>query len=312
MKIETKKIISGIAAVLFITWIFASSSVTAQTNTKKSKKTTTTQYLHLKVEKDENGNVTKIDTIVSCDEGTNEDIMIKDIDLDIDMHDFEKEIESMVKNGLKNMPACFSMSVSDGDSAVDIDIMKKIKIECNGKNGKEKVRIFCTDEEESDGGLAESIMDKIKNGSTKSSTKAFVISIDDNGIDISGNSNGKKIKKNIKIQKGNISLKDASGEEKKIIESETGKTSSELNIDNLSISPNPGNGKFHIEFELAEKGTTEIKITDLTGKEIYSKKIKNFKGSFSENIDISKSEKGIYLLYIKQDNKSKCKKIIVQ
>lgn len=85
-----------------------------------------------------------------------------------------------------------------------------------------------------------------------------------------------------------------------------------LNVSDLSFFPNPSSGTFELEFSLTEKGDTDIRIVDLNGQTLYSRRLDKFSGSYKELIDISEREKGVYILEILQNNKIMQKKIVVQ
>ena len=62
----------------------------------------------------------------------------------------------------------------------------------------------------------------------------------------------------------------------------------------------------------ADKRPTEIKITSLEGKEIYAETLKSFEGTYQNEIDLSSQKRGIYLLQIIQGNKATNKKIVIE
>jgi hypothetical protein len=86
----------------------------------------------------------------------------------------------------------------------------------------------------------------------------------------------------------------------------------DLEIDELSFSPNPSNGKFLLEFKTPETGRTQIEIYDVNGKKVYSESIANFEGWYSQEIDISDEQNGVYFLKIQQDTKVSTRKIILE
>lgn len=84
-----------------------------------------------------------------------------------------------------------------------------------------------------------------------------------------------------------------------------------LKMDELNYYPNPNDGKFTLQFK-ADKRPTEIKITGLDGKEIYAESLKGFEGTYQNEIDLSSQKRGIYLLQIIQGNKAINKKIVIE
>lgn len=84
-----------------------------------------------------------------------------------------------------------------------------------------------------------------------------------------------------------------------------------LKMDELNYYPNPNDGKFTLQFK-ADKRPTEVKITSLEGKEIYSETLQSFEGTYQNEIDLSSQKRGIYLLQIIQGNKATNKKIVIE
>jgi len=80
----------------------------------------------------------------------------------------------------------------------------------------------------------------------------------------------------------------------------------------LETYPNPGNGRFTLNFNLEKRGELKIRITDASGREVFSETRSNFSGDYSKQVDISKEGKGAYLLTITQDGQSVTKKIVVE
>ncbi len=85
-----------------------------------------------------------------------------------------------------------------------------------------------------------------------------------------------------------------------------------LSVANLNFAPNPSQGKFKLQFNLADRGNTSIRIVDINGKTVYQDELPNFKGNYNQEIDISDNAKGIYFLQIVQGDKVLNKKIVLQ
>jgi hypothetical protein len=84
-----------------------------------------------------------------------------------------------------------------------------------------------------------------------------------------------------------------------------------LKTDDLNYYPNPNSGKFSLEFK-ASKRPTEVKITSLEGKTVYSEELQNFEGTYQNEIDLSSQKRGVYLLQIIQGSKAVNKKIVIE
>lgn len=110
----------------------------------------------------------------------------------------------------------------------------------------------------------------------------------------------------------NVKIENFDENEQKTLESVGISNENDLDIEEFKFYPNPNDGKFTLDFNLPIKGLTSIKIYDLSGKEIYSNDLGKFSGLHSENIDISGEAEGIYFLQIKQDRKTINRKIILK
>ena len=84
-----------------------------------------------------------------------------------------------------------------------------------------------------------------------------------------------------------------------------------LKVNELNYFPNPNSGKFTLAFQTTSK-PTEIRITGVDGKEVYSEALQQFEGSYNNEIDLSGQKKGIYLLQILQGKKAMNKKIVIE
>lgn len=84
----------------------------------------------------------------------------------------------------------------------------------------------------------------------------------------------------------------------------------ELKLQQLNYYPNPTEGKFNLSFQ-GKSVPTEVRITDLTGKTIFSDVISDFEGQYNNDIDLNDQSKGVYIMQIIQGNKAVNKKIII-
>ena len=64
-------------------------------------------------------------------------------------------------------------------------------------------------------------------------------------------------------------------------------------------------------FTLPEEGELNIRISNLEGKEVFSRYFERFGGTYSEMIDLSDQKDGIYLLEIISGGNKEVKKIII-
>ena len=68
----------------------------------------------------------------------------------------------------------------------------------------------------------------------------------------------------------------------------------EVDVYELNVFPNPANEAVNIEFKAAAVPTT-VKLISLDGKEVFSKEIEDFDGSFMQRIDLEDQEGGLIL-----------------
>lgn len=93
---------------------------------------------------------------------------------------------------------------------------------------------------------------------------------------------------------------------------EKSKADGKLGIKDMTFYPNPNNGKFNLKFTMPDKGNTDITIMNLDGKVIYNEHLENFSGSYDKEMDISKENKGVYLVKVVQGNHTEVKKIVLE
>lgn len=85
-----------------------------------------------------------------------------------------------------------------------------------------------------------------------------------------------------------------------------------FSIEDLNLYPNPNNGAFRMTFNSKNKKDFNLTITDAKGSKVYEKKLKRFKGNFSEDFDLSKEENGIYFFNLVSGEEKLTRKIILQ
>lgn len=84
-----------------------------------------------------------------------------------------------------------------------------------------------------------------------------------------------------------------------------------LQLQDFEAFPNPNEGLLRLRLK-ADIAPLTVKLTDLEGKELYTRNIKNFKGNLDEEIDISLYPKGTLLLLIEQQGKVFTEKVVHQ
>lgn len=88
-------------------------------------------------------------------------------------------------------------------------------------------------------------------------------------------------------------------------------TENELSLSGYNFFPNPNDGEFNLQFNLNKKDPVTVKVIDLSGKTIYKDRIRNFNGTYGEQIELKNVTDGTYLLQILQNDQVFVDKIIV-
>ncbi len=101
-------------------------------------------------------------------------------------------------------------------------------------------------------------------------------------------------------------------EEVKVEIEELPETTPQVNfLQEIDIFPNPTDGILKIRFAAAKKPTI-IKITDTSGKAVFSKNLQNFDGQFEEEINLRNAASGALILSIEQEGEVFTEQIILK
>jgi len=80
--------------------------------------------------------------------------------------------------------------------------------------------------------------------------------------------------------------------------------------DNISIYPNPGNGRFHINLNNAIKGKVRVRVTDITGRVVYERAFSNVITNQTLSVDISNQPSNLYFISISDVHNTVVKKFM--
>ncbi len=86
----------------------------------------------------------------------------------------------------------------------------------------------------------------------------------------------------------------------------------ELQIEDLSIFPNPSNGFFRIQFDVPERGDLEVDVHDTAGERIYQERITAYQGRYERTLDLNDKTSGTYYLVLRQNGKATTRKLVKQ
>ncbi len=84
-----------------------------------------------------------------------------------------------------------------------------------------------------------------------------------------------------------------------------------VNIDKVSVYPNPAVEKLNVDFRSAARQDITVQLMTITGKILYIDKMYDFEGNYQKSIDVSSFAKGMYFLRIKTSTGEMNKKIVI-
>ncbi|MBA3705521.1 MAG: T9SS type A sorting domain-containing protein, partial [Bacteroidetes bacterium] len=82
-------------------------------------------------------------------------------------------------------------------------------------------------------------------------------------------------------------------------------------ITTLKAFPNPNDGHFNLEMNIAETNNYVIEIYNVLGELVYDESLIGFKGDYKKSFDISSYGKGVYTLSVTNSENKNIKKLIV-
>ncbi|MCX6249767.1 MAG: T9SS type A sorting domain-containing protein [Bacteroidetes bacterium] len=80
----------------------------------------------------------------------------------------------------------------------------------------------------------------------------------------------------------------------------------------ISIFPNPAQNNCTLTINNLPDGRTDISITDLSGRQVFSDVIKGRQKSVEKTIDLSSQAKGVYFVYVRSSNGFKVEKLVLK
>ncbi len=86
----------------------------------------------------------------------------------------------------------------------------------------------------------------------------------------------------------------------------------QLQIQDLKVFPNPGEGLFQLSFNSDATSSLSISIDDASGRNLYAEKVNNFDTFYLNQIDLRREANGVYFLTIVQDDQIFTDKIVIQ
>jgi PKD repeat protein len=85
----------------------------------------------------------------------------------------------------------------------------------------------------------------------------------------------------------------------------------EVNGNNIELYPNPSNGQFNISLSTTQATSYELNLVNALGMTLLNKTIE-VNGNYSESIDVSSLSDGVYYLYMKTNENSIIRKVVIQ
>ena len=85
----------------------------------------------------------------------------------------------------------------------------------------------------------------------------------------------------------------------------------DFNLVGFSLYPNPNKGNFTVQFNSISSNNIGITVHDLRGRKVYNQEFTNTR-LFSQNINLSQIQSGIYIVTVKDGDKKVDKKIVIE
>lgn len=82
-------------------------------------------------------------------------------------------------------------------------------------------------------------------------------------------------------------------------------------LSNFSLYPNPSQGMISVRFESTDNNSVSVQVFDLQGRAIYAKKFESDLSVFNQNINIGNLANGVYLVRVKQGDRTTVKNLII-
>jgi len=118
---------------------------------------------------------------------------------------------------------------------------------------------------------------------------------------------GKEIRREVRVR---VETRKPSDEELALLRKKGVAVDKELALDGLRAFPNPSNGFYRLQFELAERGDLAVDVHDAKGERVYQERIVGFRGRYERTLDLSDQAAGNYFLVIAQGGKAATVKLV--
>ncbi|HWY37121.1 MAG TPA: T9SS type A sorting domain-containing protein [Bacteroidia bacterium] len=309
-------------------FIIATIALGAQTKMKKA---------CIKMEKDEGGKVTKIDTCVTA--ATDEEL--------------QKKINALGLGGLEELPEIGEIPpvppvppmpgegkevtstkvivIDDGEDSTngrkEAGTRKKVKVVSSANASDGEAEVIVMDGEgnviRSGKGKDNVVIKKMKPGEKMDPEIEKIMK--EHGVDMKDgeahkiiirnneNKNGKESKEMKVYVFNKVSVKSLSADDKKQLPSEASKMIEQSSpFNNLSVAPNPTEDACSITYRSNSKEPLQINVYDANGKTVYAETDKNVSEQMSKNLSLKELGKGIYFVHLTQGKQSEVRKIIVK
>lgn len=118
---------------------------------------------------------------------------------------------------------------------------------------------------------------------------------------------GKDVRREVRVH---VEARKPSAEELALLRKKGVAVDKELPLEGLRAFPNPSNGFYRVQFELAERGDLAVDVHDSKGERVYQERIMGFKGRYERTLDLSDLAAGNYFLVIAQGGRTATVKLV--
>ena len=121
---------------------------------------------------------------------------------------------------------------------------------------------------------------------------------------------GGEVTRQMRVVIGSYTLND---EEKELLEQKGAvDLDNALEVGEMKLFPNPSDGFFRVQFDVAERGDLEVDVHDANGERIYHETITGYKGRYERTLDLSDRADGTYFLVVRQNGRALARKLVKQ
>jgi len=298
----------------------------------------------IKMVKEDNGKVTKIDTCVTAATDAELQQKLKALGMD-DLPELPPLPEvppAPSVSGVPPIPPVPPLPPVENEGAQEVTVTKTIIIDDGNddeKGSRKKVKVISSDgkddqvivmdengkviSSDANGTSANVVVKHLKKGEKMDPEMEKILK--ENNIDIKNDSEGKQVI--IKDSKGKggktnkdikvyifkkVEVQTLTDADKKQLPPDVSKSIAKANLfDNLNMAPNPTDDACNISYISNSKEPLQIKVYDVNGKTVYTETDANINEQVNKTLSLKNLGEGTYFVHLSQGKQSEIRKMVV-